>query len=129
LAWISDFGNFDFFFLSFFSAFNIYGMKLFQFWYYLKPLYRMTESYRRERSHIANGFVKKGNEMIIDKQRELSASENEQKNVLSFLLQRGQKLSHEEIRDELNTFIVAVSLHFNQFELPLQQFQWLNSFQ
>lgn len=76
----------------------------------------MSKVYELEQKHIVNGMFKLADDIILKKQKELankSSSDSTASGPQSFIDQLFSRLSDDfdldDIRDELNTFIVAVS--------------------
>lgn len=94
--------------------------------YQFKPIYRFTKNYKLERKHIYNGVLKIADEICKEKQNNLLGEDQEivysdddgsSKNFISALLNPKNRLSDQEIKDEINTLIAAVTWIINKFNL------------
>lgn len=77
----------------------------------------MSEIYDLEQKHIVNGMSRLADELILEKQKDLAnknftdddATEVRPLTVIDQLFRKRDELGLEEMRDEINTFVVAVS--------------------
>jgi hypothetical protein len=97
--------------------------KTLNFFYRFEPIFRFTKLYQLEKKHAHNGFLKMADEIIDEKRKnrnniEKSSSLTEcdqdglkkkPKIFVETLLDPKNELSYEEIKDEINTLIAAVS--------------------
>lgn len=96
--------------------------KMLNFFYNIKPIYRMTSLYQLEKKHVHNGILKIADEAYDEKKlKSQSSSQNDSneedgydehwrkpKNFIDTLLDVKNGLSKEEIKDEINTLVAAV---------------------
>lgn len=89
--------------------------------YQIKPIYRLTKLYQLEQKHYHQGVLKIADEVLED-QKNISKNISEQssevyndghasrpRNYINTLLDSKHRLTGEEIRDEINSIIAAVS--------------------
>lgn len=89
--------------------------------YQIDPIYRMTKLHRLEQEHYHQNMFKIADDVLEEQKsvktndiRETSEENFEeiprkQKNYVETLLRSQALLNHEEIRDEINTLVAAVS--------------------
>lgn len=95
-------------------------IKIFNFFYRIKPIYRLTKNYHLEQKYLHNGVLKIADEILDEKKNCLEKnnefSENEQdgsnnkksKSFIKIITDPKNNLSYEEMKDEINNFIAAV---------------------
>lgn len=90
--------------------------------YLLKPIYRLTELYKLEVKHLHDGALKIADE-VYDEKRDLQSKhlknvkafgefddENKKsRNFIETLMDPSNGLDEDEIKDEINTLVAAVS--------------------
>lgn len=85
------------------------------FGYQFDPLFRMTKLYALQEKHIKNGLMKMANSMIRAKEKSLAEKHEEENDsgkpqlFVDQLFKMRDSFSTEEISDEINTVILAVS--------------------
>lgn len=105
-----------------FSASNILMTKVLNIFYHVKLIYRFTKNYQLEQEYVWNGLLKIADEVYDIKQEKSKAVNNvddddgncygytkKYKNFITTLMAPENGLSEEEIKDEINTLIAAVS--------------------
>jgi hypothetical protein len=96
-------------------------LRMYNFLYRIEPLYRFTKLYQLEQKHVHNGILKIADEILEDKlESRLKIEDNnnectyqdDKKNSKSFiqtLVDPKNEFSYQEMKDEINTMIAAVS--------------------
>jgi hypothetical protein len=98
-----------------FSALKIFAAKMLTFGYQYDPLFRMTKLYQLQEKHIKHGLMKMANGMIRAKEKSLGENPEEEEEsgkpqlFVNQLFKMRDSFSTEEISDEINTVILAVS--------------------
>lgn len=104
-----------------YSAAHIMMSKMVNVFYQIKPIYWFTKNYQLEKKHIYNGVLKIADEICEEKQHNSLREDQEiayndedgfsknSKNFISALLNPKNRLSDQEIKDEINTLIAAVN--------------------
>lgn len=96
--------------------------KMLNIFYHFPSIYRFTNLYQQEKKYWLDGVLKVGDEILEEKQKlrnnETTEEENccdgdgyekKQKNFLKNLLNSKNNFSKQELKDEINTLIAAVS--------------------
>lgn len=89
--------------------------------YHLTPIYRLSKLYKLEKKHFLQGILKIADE-VLDEQKRLNVRLLSQssdfyddghskrpKNYINTILAAADRLSEEEMKDEINTIVAAVS--------------------
>jgi hypothetical protein len=99
-------------------------LRMYNFLYRIEPLYRFTKLYQLEQKHVHNGVLKIADEILEDKlesRQKVEDNNNEcidhtedgsKRNPKSFiqtLVDPKNEFSYQEMKDEINTMIAAVS--------------------
>lgn len=104
-----------------FSTARVLMSKVLNVFYHIKPIYRFTKSYRLEKKHFTDKIRKLADE-VLEEKRNLKAVVSDEKetnheddgyrrktkNYIKTLLNPENNFSEEEIKDEINTLVVAV---------------------
>lgn len=111
------------------SGAEIISERLFKVWLHFKPIFRLTDLYKREKKYVINGMLTIADDVL----REKSLQDNEEipnneetdedkelncKKPIIFidqLFNLRHIFSQKEIKDEINTVIVAVRYNFFNF--------------
>jgi hypothetical protein len=87
------------------------------FGYQLDPIFRMTKLYELEQKHIKDGLLKIADDVILEKQKKFATdggnhehSDGSPQTFIDQLFKMRDAFSIEEMRDEINTIILAVSI-------------------
>ena len=104
------------------SGAEIISERLFKVWLHGKLLFRLTELYKREKKYVINGMLAIADDVLREKslQNNEEISKNEESNedkelnykkpliFIDQLFNLRHIFSQKEIKDEINTVIVAV---------------------
>lgn len=85
--------------------------RLFKVWLHVKPIYRLSNTYKLWQKYVQNGIFAIADEILKEVRAEGNGSDKsrQHKIVIDQLLDEGNSLTNEEIVDEINTLIGAVS--------------------
>lgn len=106
------------------SGAEVISNRMYKVWLHIDWIYKLTDMYKLELKHMINGIFQVGNKILDDKLAMLEGSEDfeepsdefEYKTPQIFidqLLRYRNVLTKDEITDEINTFLGAVSLLFS----------------
>lgn len=100
-----------------YSALKVFAAKMLTFGYQLDPIFRMSKLYALEQKHIKNGLMKLADDVILEKEKNFAENPDDELSstgkpqlFVDQLFKMRDSFSIEEIRDEINTVILAVSL-------------------
>lgn len=85
--------------------------RLFKVWFHFEPLFKISKGYNSYKKYVINGIFAIAGEILKEKaEQEVKESSSKHKIFIDQLLQAKQTLTEDEIIDEINTLIGAVSL-------------------
>jgi cytochrome P450 family 4 len=86
--------------------------RLFKVWNHCYPLFRISKAYKRYEKHVINGVFAIAGDILKEKAQQKDPEQNlpKYKIFIDQLLNTKQKLDEDEMVDEINTLIGAVSL-------------------
>jgi len=99
-----------------FSALNIFAMRIFSWRLVFDPIFRLSKFYQLQKKHVENGAFAIADEIIAkkEKQSKLFPVRDDQALKPQIFIDQLYKMrdvfDSEEIRDEINTTIVAVKM-------------------
>lgn len=99
--------------------------------YHFEPLYRLSKLYKLEQKHFRNGMLKIADE-VLDEQEKLRSKLSSQssdiyddghskrpKNFIDTLLDAKDRLDEDDMKDEINSTIAAVSCEVSSMKFQL----------
>ena len=105
-------------FICFLRALHVFITKALKLWLRVKPILWMTKTYEMEQKHVIKGMFQLADEVVTKKKTRMEEfalqTDIEPTKPLVFIDQlfiKPNAFSTEEIYDEINSIIIAVSLH------------------
>lgn len=98
-----------------FSGAKIYMTKMLNVLYRFKPFYKMTKICKLEKKHLFDGVFLIADEIYNEYQAKKKESDDDDgykkspRNFINTLIDPKNGLDRDEVRDEINTFVTAVS--------------------
>lgn len=103
---------------------KVFAFKISKVWYKWDFLYKRTETYVKEQRHVDNGMYVIGNDIVAQKEQNYERNieyEEESKGKPHIFIDQIYKMRSQfeiqEIRDNVNTFMFAVSTITQSFQL------------
>ena len=92
--------------------------RILKIWFHFKPIHIFTNHYQMEKKYVHNGMCAIGDEVLKEKELQYKSDSTDQQNdndgmkkpqiLRDKLLKMKEHFSMDQIKDELNTFLIAV---------------------